>query len=86
MQALDGNAIAGSLAEVFGADMTMAVGRCVHCATRSMIAELAVYPRVPGPVARCRTCGNVVMVVIEFHGGVEVRMDGFELERPPATV
>ena len=31
MDPLDGNAIAGDLFEVFGAEMTTAVGTCAHC-------------------------------------------------------
>ena len=42
MDALDGNAIAGWLLEHFGSEMTTVVGRCRHCGTRSLIAELAV--------------------------------------------
>ena len=31
MQAVDGNAIAGDLFEIFGTDMTTARGACAHC-------------------------------------------------------
>jgi hypothetical protein len=49
MDALDGNAIAGWLFEHFGSEMTTVVGRCRHCGTRSLIAELAVYTRALVP-------------------------------------
>ena len=49
MEALDGNAIAGSLFEYFGSDMTSVRGRCMHCGTVAPIAELAVYTRHPAP-------------------------------------
>ena len=45
MEALDGNAIAGSLFEYFGSEMTSVRGRCTHCGTVAPIAELAVYTR-----------------------------------------
>jgi len=68
MDALDGNAIAGCLFEHFGSEMTTVTGRCTHCGTRSLIAELAVYTRAPGAVARCRTCGNVAFVLVRSAG------------------
>jgi Family of unknown function (DUF6510) len=37
-QALDGNAIAGTLAEVFGGEMTTAIGVCGHCGSRGPVA------------------------------------------------
>jgi Zn finger protein HypA/HybF involved in hydrogenase expression len=58
MEALDGNALAGTLHEVFGIEMTTVTGRCRSCATPSLIAELRVYVRAPGTVARCPACGN----------------------------
>ena len=81
MDALDGNAIAGWLFESFGSEMTTVVGRCKHCGTRSLIAELAVYTRAPGAVARCRTCGNVAMVLVKIRNSMNVYDDGFELLR-----
>lgn len=81
MDAVDGNAIAGQLQEYFGAEMTTARGTCAHCGTRSMIAELVVYDRAPGAVARCRTCGSVVMVVMEIRETTHVHHDSFQLER-----
>jgi hypothetical protein len=65
MEALDGNAIGGLLQQVFGAEMTTAVGTCAHCGTRGVFAELEVYMRAPGTVARCRTCHEVVFVIVE---------------------
>lgn len=82
MDALDGNAIAGWLFEGFGSEMTSVVGRCRHCGTPSLIAELAVYTRAPGAVARCRTCGNVVMVLVKIRGATELHAKAFELPAP----
>lgn len=79
MDALDGNAIAGQLFEYFGAEMTTAAGRCTHCGTRAMIAELEVYARAPGAVARCRSCRKVVIVLVEIHGVTRVDHGCFEL-------
>jgi hypothetical protein len=73
MEALDGNAIGGALREHFGAEMTNAQGACAHCGAVAAIAELTVYLRAPGTVVRCRSCGNVVIVLVEIHG--ELRVD-----------
>lgn len=62
--ALDGNAIGGLLHEVFGAEMTAAIGTCATCGAHAPMAETYVYLRAPGVVVRCRTCGAVLMVVV----------------------
>jgi hypothetical protein len=67
MDALDGNAIAGLLFDVFGAEMTTATVVCASCGARGPAAELAVYLRAPGTVARCRTCMSVLMVLVTIH-------------------
>jgi hypothetical protein len=60
---LDGNAIGGLLAEVFGTEMTTAFGTCAHCGSRRQMAEFVVYLGGPGTVARCRDCLALLMVV-----------------------
>jgi hypothetical protein len=65
---LDGNAIAGVLHDVYGHEMTTATGRCANCGAVSQLAELRVYLRAPGTVARCSNCENVVLVVVEVRG------------------
>jgi hypothetical protein len=79
MEALDGNAIAGRLAEVFGAEMTTATGVCASCGARRQVAELMVYVRAPGTVARCPTCEAVVMVLAEIRGINCVDLRGLKL-------
>jgi Family of unknown function (DUF6510) len=79
MQALDGNAIAGSLMEHFGREMTTEAGACKHCGTVTQVAELRVYVRAPGSVARCPTCGEVVLVLLEIRGEARVHSDNFAL-------
>ena len=68
MDALDGNAIAGTLAVLFGTEMTTATGTCANCGSRRLVGEFAVYLRAPGIVARCRTCDNVLMVIVDVRG------------------
>lgn len=82
MDAVDGNAIAGELFELFGDEMTMAVGTCAHCGASGVIAELRVYLRAPGAVARCPHCGGVTMVLVSVRGSPRIDLAGFQL-RPP---
>ena len=65
MEALDGNAIAGTLMAVFGHEMTTETGTCANCWTRGVVAEFGVYLRGPGAVVRCRICDGVAMVLVE---------------------
>jgi Family of unknown function (DUF6510) len=82
--ALDGNAIAGLLREVFQVEMTTATGICAHCGAKSRVAELAVYVRAPGTVARCRTCLSVLMVLVTVRGITCVDLRGLEEMQPPS--
>jgi Family of unknown function (DUF6510) len=65
---LDGNAIGGLLASVFGAEMTTAVGTCGSCGSITMVAELPVYLTEIGTVVRCRSCQSVLMVFVSVRG------------------
>jgi hypothetical protein len=65
MDALDGNAIGGLLYDVFGVEMTDATARCGHCSASAFVAECEVYLGGPGAVARCRSCHEILMVVVE---------------------
>jgi phage FluMu protein Com len=83
MDALDGNAIAGALFEHFGHDMTMAEVRCSHCQSTSLMAELRVYVKAPGPVARCPVCEEVVMVIAHVRDGERFDMSNMQMVNPP---
>jgi hypothetical protein len=76
MTALDGNAIAGSLHEVFGTEMTAALGTCAGCGATAPVAELVVYMRGPGVVGRCRTCDAVMIVLVTIRGTTCVDLRG----------
>jgi hypothetical protein len=82
MDALDGNAIAGTLVAVFGREMTTATGICASCGTRIVVGELGVYLRTPGTVVRCRRCDNVVMVLVEARGVTCVDLRGLAAFQP----
>jgi Family of unknown function (DUF6510) len=68
MIALDGNALAGDLLEVFGAELSAATGVCATCGASSFLAEAVVYMGGPGRVARCRSCGALLIVLVTIRG------------------
>jgi len=76
MEALDGNAIAGALETAFGRDMTTVFGTCATCGQTDHLAALRVYLRGPGSVARCASCGEIQLVLIEARGVVCVDASG----------
>jgi len=86
MEALDGNAIGGPLLELYGRDMTAASGTCGHCGSVSRIAELRIYAAGPGTVGRCRSSGEVVLVLTSIREQLRVTFRQFSLpDRPDAT-
>jgi DNA-directed RNA polymerase subunit RPC12/RpoP len=83
MDAVDGNAIGGLLRDVFGEEMTAARGECASCGATAFVAELVVYLPALGTVARCRTCGSVVMVLVRRREITCVDLRGLAaLKRP----
>jgi len=84
MTALDGNAIGGTLHEVFGAELTAARGSCAGCGATAPVAEFAVYVRGPGTVARCRRCDAVLMVLVTIRGRTCVDLRGLSALGPGA--
>ena len=68
MMPLDGNAIAGTLEDLFGHDMTAGEATCAHCGRSGFVAEMVVYKGGPGIVGRCRSCDNVSLVITERRG------------------
>jgi hypothetical protein len=78
MDALDGNAIAGLLLEVFGDEMTTATGTCASCGATGPLAEVHVFVRAPGTVVRCRACSSVLMVLVTIRGVTCVDRSGLE--------
>jgi DNA-directed RNA polymerase subunit RPC12/RpoP len=69
---LDGNVLGGLLMEVFGGEMTDALGRCAHCGDRNMVGALLVYQAGPGDVVRCPSCSTVLMVAVRLPAGPRV--------------
>ena len=65
MQHVDGNALAGPLAEFFTFDITMATGRCNGCGNVAELARAMVYQSGAGTVVRCGSCDQVLATLVE---------------------
>jgi hypothetical protein len=80
--AVDGNAMAGDLAEIFAVDVTAAVVTCAGCGRAGVVAELRLWGRAPGIVARCPACEEVVLrlvrapdrVFLDLHGATRLEL------------
>jgi DNA-directed RNA polymerase subunit RPC12/RpoP len=68
--ALDGNAVAGLLAEAMGEDITGRSGRCPDCGRDGAIATLRAYTHAPGVVLRCPACDSVQLVLVRSPLGL----------------
>jgi len=65
----DGNALAGPMADVFSVDLTATVAVCAGCGRAGAVAELRVYGRGPGLVARCPGCSEIMLRYAETPHG-----------------
>ena len=66
--ALDANAVAGLLIEVFGTEMTAAMSQCAHCGNQGQVGSLRAYIGL-GVVLRCSICHQVVMRIATTADG-----------------
>lgn len=73
---LDGNAVGGLLAELFGADMTAEMTVCASCGAHEVLACLDVYVCAPGTVIRCRHCEAVMIRIVEGRDRAWVDVSG----------
>jgi hypothetical protein len=76
MQHVDGNAIAGLLADLFPFDATTATARCGGCGATAMLATAMVYMDAMGAVARCGQCDDVLLTLVESEDRVWVGFAG----------
>lgn len=65
MQHLDGNSLAGPLADYFAFDVTTATARCNGCGSVSELARAMVYRSGAGTVVRCGSCDHVLATLVE---------------------
>jgi hypothetical protein len=82
---LDGNAVAGLLFEVFGAEMTEAASECAHCGHGDEIGALLAFTRAPGVVLRCSTCLEVMVRIVQTPHGTYVDARGAAFTSAPTA-
>jgi Family of unknown function (DUF6510) len=85
MEYVDGNAMAGTLRELFGVEMTVAVGVCAECGNTGEVATLHVYTRAPGTVVRCPACECVLMRVVRGRDRIWLDLSGLRTLEVPVT-
>lgn len=73
-QTVDGNAIAGMLWDLFGADVTALVGTCGGCGSLAAFAEAVVELDSHAAIVRCRTCTRTLFTVLQSPDGTSMRI------------
>lgn len=82
--ALDGNAAAGVLADLFGREMTAVSVTCGACGRDAPVGALVVYLHGMGTIVRCRACDRALLRVARLRGGY--RLDASGCASPPGAV
>jgi hypothetical protein len=72
---LDGNAIAGDLAQFFVTEGTAALAVCAHCSAEGPLGGGVLY-RGAGSVLRCRSCGNVLLRIVTAPDRMYIELMG----------
>jgi uncharacterized Zn finger protein len=72
---VDGNA-AGELNTIFAVDITKAKGQCANCGAKAQFAEAHVYTECPGLIARCASCGHVLLRLVNARERVFLDVSG----------
>ena len=76
MNHVDGNVLAGRLADLFAFDGTMASVRCSGCGSTEVLATAMVYMDDMGAVARCVRCDDVLLTLVESEDRVWIGFAG----------
>jgi hypothetical protein len=72
---LDGNGVAGLLAEAFGTEMTVAARGCGTCGESAMLGAHRAYLGA-GVVLRCPACGDVALCIVSAAAAHTVQVRG----------
>ncbi len=73
---LDGNAVAGTLREIFGLEMTASPTRCAHCGNEGQVGMLWAFVQSMGTVLRCPACGDVILRIVETPHAIYLDAQG----------
>jgi hypothetical protein len=76
MPALDGNAAAGLLSELFALDVTVAHFTCAGCGAEGELGAARVYGGTMGAIFRCVGCDGVVLRLVRTPAGLWLDMQG----------
>lgn len=76
MQHLDGNALAGPLAQLFAFEPTTASARCAGCGALAMIASASVWVDAGRYVVRCADCDSVLATIVLGDGRTWLSLTG----------
>jgi hypothetical protein len=79
----DGSALTGPLHSVLGMEITTAVGRCSGCGRTAAMAEVRVFDRAPGVVARCPVCDQVLLRLVQGPGRAWLDLRGLSYLQVP---
>lgn len=80
---LDGNAAAGALQAIFGAEMTAAPSKCAHCGNVAEMATAHAWMEGPGIVLRCSICHEVILRIVETPDAHYIDARGMAYVRLP---
>ena len=80
---LDGNAVAGTLTEIYGDEMTTTLAECGTCGTVDPIGGLLAYVHGPGIVLRCTGCASVMIRIVAHPAGARVEIKAKQVPQPP---
>jgi len=73
---LDGNAVAGLLAEVFAVEPTVGWANCASCGASHQIGALVAYVHGMGAVLRCPGCNQALLRLGRAPGRVCLDLRG----------
>ena len=76
MEFLDGNALAGTIAEVLGVDPTTVILICDGCGTAGRFAEAHAYGPAPGTVLRCPHCADALIRMVRTESELWLDLRG----------
>lgn len=79
---LDGNAVAGTLSEIYGDDMTTVLAECGGCGKVDHVGGLLAYVHAPGIVLRCTACSTVILRIVQTPKGTLVDVRGKRIPPP----
>jgi len=79
---LDGNSIAGLLHEIFGAEMTTALGTCGSCGADEPLGAMHVYHGA-GIVVRCPHCDHTLVKIVRSENSTWISSTGVQTLRIP---